>query len=210
MIITVSENAAAFDRIADVLQNIGLFSARSGYTAAAKTAKEFGVSLAVIFSTSKTETVANSTCRAIKDAVGEIPIISICDISAEIGEKRFKNLPESSAELVLPCSDKDITDLLERYLKTDFDIGELHIGQRRDDVYLLGYNLSLPPTEYKILRLVADLSPVRLHARSIRAFIPYCDFSANCLSVHIGKINEKAVRIGGRRLVGFKNGYYFL
>ncbi|MBP5245304.1 MAG: hypothetical protein J6036_02480 [Clostridia bacterium] len=210
MIITVSENAAAFDRMSDVLQAIGLFSVRSGYTAAAKTAKEFGATLAVIFSTSKTETEANSACRAIKNAVGDIPIISICDISSDIGERRFKNVPESTSELTLPCSDGDITDLLERYVKTDFDIGDLHIGKSRDDVYLLGYKLSLTPTEHKILRLVAELSPTRLQMKSIRVFIPQLNVSPNCVSAHISKINEKAVRISGRRLVGFKNGYYFL
>lgn len=210
MIITVSENDAAFARMSDILRKIALFSARSGYTAAANTAVEFGASLAVVFSTSKTETEANSTCRAIKNAVGEIPIISICDISAAFGEKRFKNLPESASELTLPCSDYDIIRLLERYTATEFDIGDLHLGKSRGDVFLLGYELKTTPTEYKILRLVAETAPLKLQMKNLRAFLPEVGLSPNCLSSHIGKINEKAARITGRRLIGFKNGYYFL
>ena len=114
------------------------------------------------------------------------------------------------SELTLPCSDGDITDLLERYINLDFEIGDFHIGKSRDDVYLLGYKLALTPTEHKILRLVAELSPTRLQMKSIRAFIPQLNVLPNCVSAHISKINEKAARISGRRLVGFKNGYYFL
>lgn len=84
--------------------------------------------------------------------------------------------------------------------------GHIIIDESEDTVRLLGYELALTPTEYNIVRAIADgghLSTDRL--------CELCGISGtkNNIAVHICKINEKAEDIGGRKLILYKDfGYY--
>ncbi len=74
-----------------------------------------------------------------------------------------------------------------------------------EHVFLFGYELSLSPTEYKILRSLAEHGDL-----SADALTKLCALSCgHCgVAVHISAINAKAEQISERRLIVCRDSLY--
>ena len=72
---------------------------------------------------------------------------------------------------------------------------------------LLGYPLSLSPTEAQILRAVLEAEAKDENLSSTKAGSP---LARKSVSVHVCAINRKAAMISGRKLLNFQNGAYRL
>ncbi len=67
-------------------------------------------------------------------------------------------------------------------------------------VHLMGYRLSLSPTEFALLKLIA--------LQDTHSDSKYPEFSPSTIPVHVWSINKKAKKISGRRLIESINGNY--
>ena len=83
----------------------------------------------------------------------------------------------------------------------------LTIGEDKNNVYYLGYNLKLSPCEYRILALIGEYGRVPVDDLAAKLGLP-CEKKGN-VSVHICSINRKAKIIGGRKLVLCENSEYY-
>lgn len=84
--------------------------------------------------------------------------------------------------------------------------GHIIIDELTGTVNFLGYELSLTPTEYRILKAVIEKRHI-----GTDELCELCGISGrkNNVAVHICKINEKTEDIGGRKLILYKDfGYY--
>ena len=86
------------------------------------------------------------------------------------------------------------------------NIKHLSIGDDRNDVYYLGYNLKLTPSEYKIVLAIAK--GVSVSADALLEEIGVASCKKGNVSVHICSINRKARLIGERQLIIFENSKY--
>ena len=75
----------------------------------------------------------------------------------------------------------------------------------RDGIFLLGYRLSLSPTEEKLLRTVAEGG--RCDTEALCSLLAKGVSSGN-IAVHINSINKKAHAISGRKLIIYESGQY--
>ena len=98
-------------------------------------------------------------------------------------------------------------DVKEKYMADGFkEYFFLSIDEKHRKAYLLGYELKLTPTEFKILDLIFEhgqISPDEmlpyLPARCTRRSIP----------VHVSAINKKALAISGRLFIDNSKAKYF-
>ena len=86
---------------------------------------------------------------------------------------------------------------------------QLRIGDTRNDVNYLGYPLVLTPTEYRILRILAEQTD-GLSAEELLVGRNGKAEKATTLAVHICSINRKAAVIGERKIILYENGCYRL
>ena len=75
----------------------------------------------------------------------------------------------------------------------------------RDGIFLLGYRLSLSPTEEKLLRTVAQGG--RCDTAALCSLLSEGVGSGN-IAVHINSINKKAHAISERKLIIYESGQY--
>lgn len=75
----------------------------------------------------------------------------------------------------------------------------LNIGEDKNEVYYLGYNLKLSPCEYKMIVSIAEHERVSID-QLVADLGLSCDQKGN-VPVHICSINRKAEIIGGRKLI---------
>lgn len=75
----------------------------------------------------------------------------------------------------------------------------------RDGIFLLGYKLSLSPTEEKLLRTVAQGG--KSNTTELCSLLSDGVGSGN-VAVHINSVNKKAQAISGRKLIIYENGQY--
>ena len=108
--------------------------------------------------------------------------------------------------------DSGILSFIEKYAPYEtesYSYKQLTVGNTRDNVFYLGYPLTLTNTEFAILRLFAKFEGNNLSAETIA---DYCALSGSSKSVslHIFNINGKAKEIGGRTLIknNQKSGYF--
>ncbi len=88
-----------------------------------------------------------------------------------------------------------------------------HLRIYPDGVYLIGYRMPLCPSELRVLTILLKNTVARnqgMTSREILAQFSENDIRLSNITVHICAINKKAVSIGGRRLVVFRDGKYYL
>lgn len=89
----------------------------------------------------------------------------------------------------------------------------LHINEAEGYAVLLGYKMPLTASEFKILFI---LTPHIIEYKEgmstsdLMTSFSDKDIRNSNITVHICSINKKAKEIGGRRLITFTNGKYFL
>ena len=79
------------------------------------------------------------------------------------------------------------------------------LNLERDEIFLLGYSLTLSPTEEKLLRAIAEGGK---RGSSDLALLLPAETSVGNVAVHISSINKKAAKISGRKLIIHENGRY--
>lgn len=84
----------------------------------------------------------------------------------------------------------------------------LLVGDNKNEVYLLGYKLSVTPCEYKLL--CALLSDERVRIEMLAEILGFTPGKKGNVSVHICSLNRKADVIGGRKLILCDNSEYYL
>ena len=86
--------------------------------------------------------------------------------------------------------------------------GHLVIKEESGRAYLLGYDLCLTPTEYKVLRAILEGGRVTLEA-----LIELCDIKScgrGNIPVHVCAINKKAQEISQRKLILYAEHNYYI
>lgn len=86
----------------------------------------------------------------------------------------------------------------------------LEIAEDDKEVRYLGYALPLTVGEYEVLKAVF-YSDGYIDKSRIRDFVPQdLKMSQASIPVHITAINKKSVKMGGKKLIGFKKncGYF--
>ena len=86
----------------------------------------------------------------------------------------------------------------------------LWMGGVRNEVRYLGYPLLLTPTEYRILRCIAESEERGIAAEALLMLLRGAKKSTATVAVHICTINRKAYEIGQRRLILSDAGKYYL
>ena len=86
---------------------------------------------------------------------------------------------------------------------------ELDTAQK--EAIYLGYALPLTKSEYEVFKVIfeceayADANQICMKASDKLSLSP------SCIAVHVFSINRKAVRLGGKKIVGYKKKYgYFV
>ena len=82
----------------------------------------------------------------------------------------------------------------------------LSIGENKNEVYYLGYNLKLSPCEYRLIASIAERERISIDNLAADLGLS-CDQKGN-VPVHICSINRKAEIIGGRKLILCENSEY--
>ncbi len=86
--------------------------------------------------------------------------------------------------------------------------GHLLIDEERGKAYLLGYDMCLTPTEYKVLCEIA-----RGGKMSLDLLMELCELKKSGrgnIPVHVCAINKKAQNIAGRKLVLYGEHNYYI
>jgi hypothetical protein len=101
-----------------------------------------------------------------------------------------------------------------KYIGKVYDLEEivlkryrLQIGDNKNEVYLLGYRLSVTPCEYKLLLAIAREK--RVGIESLTKEIGLAPDKKGNVAVHICSLNRKAQVIGDRKLILCESSEYF-
>ena len=78
--------------------------------------------------------------------------------------------------------------------------------REQKDFWFLGYRMLLTPTEFRILQYIVQMEGSAVRAREICSHCYEGGADAANVSVRISSINQKAQRIGGRRLLHHARG----
>ena len=86
----------------------------------------------------------------------------------------------------------------------------LEIIEERREVRYLGYIMKLTAGEYRVLKAIFNAREC-LDVERIRHLVSAeARMSASSIPVHVTAINKKSVKMGGRKLIGFRKerGYF--
>lgn len=82
--------------------------------------------------------------------------------------------------------------------------------KEQKDFWFLGYRMHLTPTEFRVLQYVLQMEGSAVRAREICSHCYRSGADAANVSVRISAINQKAQRIGGRKLLHHARGRGYL
>lgn len=82
--------------------------------------------------------------------------------------------------------------------------------REQKDFWFLGYRMHLTPTEFRILQYIVQMEGSAVRAREICSHCYTDGADAANVSVRVNGINQKAQRIGGRKLLHHARGRGYL
>lgn len=142
----------------------------------------------------------------------------ICHFSTESYQTKYGKYDKKMT--IKSSKSKKIAEIKQKEFSKDamklpndpvaYSYKQLYVGSTKNDVFYLGYPLSLTDTEFAIVRILALLCGNTLNPSQLSE---YCSLSGDkkSIALHIHNINRKARTIGGRNLVkNHKNQGYFL